>query len=171
VGELGWLRRLAGHDEPVTGIAAEPYLSQLAGDVGAAATRWEKLGCPYDAALALVGSADEADLRRALAEFQRLGARPAAAIAARRLREHGVRGLPRGPRPQTARNPVSLTRREVEVLALVRQGSSNADIAARLFLSERTVHHHVSAILRKLGVSSRTQAISESARLGISSPT
>ncbi|HEV7711025.1 MAG TPA: AAA family ATPase [Asanoa sp.] len=170
VGELAWLRRLAGRDEPVTGVA-EPYLSQLTGDTAAAATRWEKLGCPYDAALALVGSGDEADLRRALAQFQRLGARPAAAIAARRLREHGARGLPRGPRPQTARNPVSLTRREVEVLALVREGSSNADIAARLFLSERTVHHHVSAILRKLGVSSRTQAISESARLGISSPT
>ncbi|REF99962.1 AAA ATPase-like protein [Asanoa ferruginea] len=176
VGELAWLRRLAGHDEPVTGVA-EPYLSQLTGDPTAAATRWEKLGCPYDAALALLGpgdeggEGDESDLRRALAEFQRLGARPAAAIAARRLREHGARGLPRGPRPQTARNPVSLTRREVEVLALVREGSSNADIAARLFLSERTVHHHVSAILRKLGVSSRTQAISESARLGIGTPT
>jgi DNA-binding CsgD family transcriptional regulator len=166
VGELAWLRRLSGVRETVAGVA-EPYLSQLGGDATAAAAHWERLGCPYDAAVALVHSDDESDLRRALAEFQRLGARPAAALAARRLRENGVRGLPRGPRPQTARNPGSLTRRETEVLVLVQQGSSNAEIAARLFLSEKTVHHHVSAILRKLGVSSRTQAVSEAARLGI----
>jgi DNA-binding NarL/FixJ family response regulator len=86
---------------------------------------------------------------------------------ARRLREHGVRGLPRGPRPDTKNHPARLTRREAEVLALVQQGASNADIAARLYLSEKTVHHHVSAILRKLGVSSRGQAVSEAARLGL----
>jgi len=110
---------------------------------------------------------DEDDLRSALDGFQRLGARPAAAIATRRLRERGVRKLPRGPRPYTASNPERLTRRESEVLTLVRRGDSNAEIAARLFLSEKTVHHHVSAILRKLGVSSRTQAVSEAARRGI----
>lgn len=165
-GELAWLRRLAGVREAVPEVI-EPYAAQLAGDGAAAAARWTRLGCPYDAALALVESDDEGSLRVALAEFQRLGARPAAAIVARRLREHGVRGVPRGPRTATRSNPACLTRREAEVLALVQQGSSNAEIAARLFVSERTVHHHVSAILRKLGVDSRGKAVSEAARRGL----
>lgn len=170
IGELAWLRRLAGIREAVTGTI-DPYAAQLAGDGTAAAARWTRLGCPYDAAFALVESDDEDSLRSALAQFQRLGARPAEAIVARRLREHGVRGLPRGPRPDTRNHPARLTRREAEVLALVQQGASNADIAARLFLSEKTVHHHVSAILRKLGVSNRGQAVSEAARLGLTSAT
>jgi DNA-binding CsgD family transcriptional regulator len=166
VGELAWLRRLAGSPGP-DGFGAGPYQAQLAGDVRAAAAHWTALGCPYDAALALAGSADEDDLRAALAGFQRLGARPAAAIVARRLRERGVRGLPRGPLPGTRSDPAGLTAREREVLALLGSGASNADIAARLFLSERTVHHHVAAVLRKLGVDSRGRAVSEAARIGL----
>jgi DNA-binding CsgD family transcriptional regulator len=170
VGELAWLRRLAGIDETVPGVV-EPYSAQLAGDARAAAARWTRLGCTYDAALALVESHDEGDLRRALAEFQRLGARPAAAVVARRLREHGVRDLPRGPREQTQHHPAGLTRREAEVLAHVQLGASNAEIAARLYLSEKTVQHHMSAILRKLGVASRGHAVSEAARLGLTAAT
>ncbi len=166
VGELAWLRRLAGVHETVSG-ASEPYAAQLAGDAAAAAARWTELGCPYDAALALVQSDDECSLRLALAEFQRLGARPAAGIVARRLREHGVRNLPRGPRPDTEHHPARLTPREAEILDHVRQGASNAEIATRLYLSEKTVQHHVSAILRKLGVASRGQAVFEAARRGL----
>jgi DNA-binding CsgD family transcriptional regulator/tetratricopeptide (TPR) repeat protein len=165
VGELAWLNRLAGGGGPTPG-AAGPYLAQLCGDGSAAAVQWTALGCRYDAALALVPAEDEAALRAALTGFQRLGARPAATIAARRLREHGARRVPRGPRPATRRHPGNLTRREAEVLDLIGQGLSNGDIAARLFLSERTVHHHVAAILRKLDVSSRGQAVAEAARLG-----
>jgi DNA-binding CsgD family transcriptional regulator/tetratricopeptide (TPR) repeat protein len=166
VGELAWLRRLAGLPASADG-ALGPYSAQLAGDVREAAARWTALGCAYDAALALAGSTDEDDLRRALTEFQRLGARPAAAVVARRLRERGVRGLPRGPMPGTRANPAGLTARESEVLELLRSGASNAEIAARLFLSERTVHHHVGAVLRKLGVDSRGRAASEAARRGL----
>jgi len=169
VGELAWLRRLAGIHETVPGMI-EPYAAQLAGAASAAAARWTELGCPYDAALALVRSDDEPSLRHALAQFQRLGARPAAGIVARRLRDHGARDLPRGPRAETAQNPAGLTHREAEVLAHVQQGTSNAEIAARLYLSEKTVHHHVSAILRKLGVSSRGQAAFEAARRGLITP-
>jgi DNA-binding CsgD family transcriptional regulator/tetratricopeptide (TPR) repeat protein len=165
VGELAWLRRLAGIHETVPGVI-EPYSAQLAGETSAAAAQWSRLGCTYDAALALVGSDDERSLRGALAEFHRLGARPAAAIVARRLREHGVRDLPRGPRLDTKNHPAQLTRREGEVLAHVQQGASNAEIATRLYLSEKTVQHHVSAILRKLGVSSRGQAVFEAAQRG-----
>jgi DNA-binding CsgD family transcriptional regulator len=166
VGELAWLRRLAGLPAGAE-RAAGPYALQLAGDLAAAAARWDEFGCPYDAALALAASDDEDDLRQALAGFQRLGARPAAAVVSRRLREGGARGVPRGPHRSTRQNPAGLTARETEVLALLGSGASNAEIAARLFLSERTVEHHVAAVLRKLGVGSRGRAVSEAGRLGL----
>jgi DNA-binding CsgD family transcriptional regulator/tetratricopeptide (TPR) repeat protein len=164
-GELAWLNHLAG-GPVVAGPVAGPYARQLAGDGAGAADRWTALRCPYDAALARLGSRDEGGLRTALDEFQRLGARPAATIAARRLRERGATRLPRGPRAASQRNPGNLTGRETEVLTLLGEGLSNADIAARLYLSQRTVHHHVAAILRKLDVSSRGQAVLAAARLG-----
>src|SRR5207302_10473976 len=117
--------------------------------------------------LALSDADEEAPLRRALDELQRLGAQPAAAIVARRLRGRGARGLPRGPRPTTRKNPANLTAREIEVLRFVAQGLRNAQIAERLVLSERTVGHHVSAILRKLDVRTRTEASAEAVRLGL----
>ncbi|WP_309238247.1 LuxR C-terminal-related transcriptional regulator [Actinoplanes aureus] len=164
-GELAWLRVLTGTETAVP--ALEPYRTQLGGDVEAAAQQWRARGCPYDAALALAGAPHEAGLRAALAEFQRLGAGPAAAIVTRRLRSLGLRDIPRGPQRRTRNNPAELTRREIEVLALIRQGMSNVEIAERLFLSTKTVHHHVSAILRKLGVARRGQAAAEAVRLGV----
>jgi DNA-binding NarL/FixJ family response regulator len=106
-------------------------------------------------------------LRRALPGFQDLGAVAAAARVSRSLREGGARGVPTGPRPATRENPAGLTPRQVEVLRLVAEGLRNADIAARLFVSERTVDHHVSSILGKLRVKTRGQASAEAARLGL----
>ena len=146
---------------------AEPYRLQLTGQWARAAELWTEIGCPYEAALALAETDDDALRRRALDELHRLGARPAASIVARRLRERGVRGLPRGPRPTTSENPAGLTARELEVLELVAQGLRNAEIAGRLFLSEKTVDHHVSAILRKLEVRTRAEASAEAVRLAI----
>jgi DNA-binding CsgD family transcriptional regulator len=166
-GELALWRRCAGLGHEIPTAGAGPYALQLAGDWARAAERWCELGCPYEAALALADAGEEAPLRRALDELQRLGARPAAAIVARRLRERGALRLPRGPRPATRRNPAGLTPRELEVLALLAGGLRYADIAARLVLSERTVGHHVGAILRKLGVRTRAEASAEAVRLGL----
>jgi DNA-binding CsgD family transcriptional regulator len=167
IGELAFWRRQAGLEEDLSADAAEPYAAQLRGEWQHAADLWMQIGCPYEAGLAIADADDEQMARRGLDELQALGARPAATIVARRLRERGASGLPRGPRPATRTNPANLTSREVEVLALVSQGLRNAQIAERLFVSEKTVDHHVSAILRKLGARTRMQAAAEAARLGI----
>ena len=170
VAELAWWRRQGGVREPVPPEAHGPFELQLRGDWSGAAEAWRDAGCPYEAALALAESDDEAALRSALEDLQHLGARPAAAIVARRLRERGARGVPRGLRPATKANPANLTSREVEVLTLVAQGLRNAEVARRLVLSERTVEHHVSSILRKLGVRGRAEATAEAVRLGLAGP-
>ena len=167
VAELAWWRRQGGIREPVPAEADGPFERQLRGDWLGAEAAWREAGCPYEAALALAESGDEAALRTALEELQQLGARPAAAIVARRLRERGVRGVPRGLRPATKANPANLTPRELEVLGLVAQGLRNAEVARRLVLSERTVAHHVSSILRKLGVRGRAEATAEAIRRGL----
>jgi DNA-binding CsgD family transcriptional regulator len=164
--EIAVWRRRAGVDEPLTAGEASPRRLTLAGEHAAAAAEWDALGYPYEAALSLLDSDEEPHLREALERLQAFGARAAAAIAARRLRESGARGVPRGPRASTAGNPGRLTRREVEVLGLVCQGLRDAEIAARLHLSEKTVGHHVSSILRKLEVPNRGQATAAAARLG-----
>jgi DNA-binding CsgD family transcriptional regulator/tetratricopeptide (TPR) repeat protein len=167
VGDLACWRRRSGAREAAADGVAPPYAAELAGDGERAAELWAGLGCPYEAALARAAAGDDEGVRRAYDELQRLGGKPAAAIVGRRLRERGVRGLPRGPRATTRENPAGLTAREVEVLTLVGEGLRNADIAARLFVSEKTVGHHVSAILRKLGVRTRGEASAEAQRLGI----
>jgi DNA-binding NarL/FixJ family response regulator len=135
-------------------------------DEAAPDPRWRAHG-RYETALELLDRDDEESLRRSLEELQDLGARPAANIVLRRLRELGARGVPRGPRPATRRNPAGLTARELEVLELVAQGLRNTEIAGRLVVSERTIDHHVGAILRKLDVRGRTQATTEAVRLGL----
>jgi DNA-binding CsgD family transcriptional regulator len=167
VGELGLWRWRAGLLDEPPADAGDPYSHQIAGDWARAASYWRENGCRYHAALALADSNDGKALRQALDELQALGARPAAAIIARRLRELGERGVPRGPRPRTRANPAGLTARELEVLRLLVEGLRNAQIAERLVLSGKTVDHHVSAVLRKLDVRSRGEATAEAARLGL----
>ena len=128
---------------------------------------WAQAGCPYEAALCLADADDAAPLRLALEELLALEARPAAAIVARRLREIGVKSLPRGPRSTTRQNQFGLTARELEVLALVNEGLQNGEIADRLVVSVRTVDHHVEAILRKLGARTRADARVTATSLGI----
>jgi DNA-binding CsgD family transcriptional regulator len=171
VGELAYWRWQAGvRDELPAAAAAMPYGLSIAGEWARATQFWRELGCPYEAALALAESDDPLLVRQSVQELQQLGARPAAAIVARRLRERGVRGVPRGPRSRTRENPAGLTARELEVLGLVAEGLRNAQIAQRLVVSEKTVDHHVSAVLRKLDVRTRGEASIEAARRGLLDP-
>ena len=162
-----WLVRLGARTDLPS--LPEPYALEIAGDHRGAAEAWNRIGRPYDAALAWLGSADEAGLREALAALDGLGATVATAVARRRMRELGVKAIPRGPRAATRVAPAGLTPREQEVLALLADGLADREISERLVISERTVHHHVSAVLSKIGVSSRTAAAREAVRMGIGS--
>jgi DNA-binding CsgD family transcriptional regulator len=166
LGELSfWLWRAGSLTEAPLGIAG-PYALQISGDWRAAAERWEQIGCPYEQALALMDG-DEPAQREALAIFEQLGAVPAAEMVRQQLRRQGVRNIPRGPRLATKENPAGLTNRQMEILALIATGLQNAEIAKRLFISPKTVDHHISAVLAKLNVHSRAEAVAVVYQLGL----
>ena len=145
----------------------EPYVSELAGEHERATQLWDDRGLVYEAALTMLGSDDETALRTALERLQKLGAAPVAQLVRQRMRRLGVRSVPNGVRATTLAHPAGLTRREQEVLELLCAGLTNEEIANRLFLSVRTVDHHVSAVLGKLGVATRKLAAAEAARRGL----
>jgi DNA-binding NarL/FixJ family response regulator len=99
------------------------------------------------------------EARLALGAFDELGATPDADLAAAFLRELGARGGRNWPRRKG-----ELTKRELEVLALLRSGLTNAEIAERLVISRRTAEHHVARILAKLALRSRAEAAAYATR-------
>jgi len=165
-GEL--LRYLArcGHQVEAPAGCPPEFALGIAGDWAGAADHWAALGAPYEQALELAASGREPELLAALATLERLGAVAAATLVRRDLRRMGVSHLPRRPRPRTRANPAGLTDRQLEVLALLAEGLTNAEIADRLVVSVRTVDHHVAAVLAKLNVGSRREAARAAAALG-----
>jgi DNA-binding CsgD family transcriptional regulator/tetratricopeptide (TPR) repeat protein len=161
---LVYLRRLGYPAEPFPGCP-EPYVSTLRGDWRSAADAWLSQGNPYEHAVELAGSGQVEPTLKALRVLDGLGAEPAVAIVRSRLRDMGVARLPRRPQPGTLTNPAGLTDRRLEILRLVATGLSNAEIAHRLVVSPRTVDHHVSAVLQKLGVQTRRDAAARAAEL------
>ncbi len=138
----------------------QAYAAGLRGDWRAAASEWGRIGDPYERALELAESGEPEPTLEALRVLDGLDAPAVAGLVRRRLRDMGMRRVPRGPQPTTRANPAGLTARQVDVLALIEQRMTNAEIAQRLVLSVRTVEHHVSAILAKLGAQSRAEAAS-----------
>jgi len=127
---------------------------------------WEGLGCSYQQALVLF-EGRESDKRKAISIVQNLNANAVYQKMKFEMRASGIKKIPRGVNKTTQLNPSLLTRREVDVLQLLKEGLQNKEIASKLFISAKTVEHHISAILFKLDVNSRTKAVREAARLEI----
>ncbi len=159
-----WLWELGELTEVPEGIA-EPYRLVMAGEPAEAAYIWEEKGIPYERALALMHGEEEAQLE-ALEMFETLGATPVAAKLRKTLRDQGV-SVPRGKGRKTRDHAAGLTARQAEVLQLLHEGLSNIEIADRLFLSPRTVEHHVAAVMNKLNASTRDQAVATAAEQGL----
>jgi DNA-binding CsgD family transcriptional regulator/tetratricopeptide (TPR) repeat protein/energy-coupling factor transporter ATP-binding protein EcfA2 len=164
--ELGYWVRRAGEPVPLA-ESDHPYALLAAGRWRDAADRWQRAGWPYEYALALMDSSDPADLLVALSTLDGLGAEPLARRVRRRLKELGITRIPRGPVPSTRDNPAGLTRRQLDVLRLLADGLSNAEIAGRLVLSIRTVDTHVGAVLTKLDARTRREAVTHARSLGL----
>jgi DNA-binding CsgD family transcriptional regulator len=164
-GELAlWSSRYGMESEPPP-HAPLPVQLELDGAWRGAIRAWRELEAPYEAALAALPGDDRA-ARDALSTLHRLGANGAARAFARERAQRGARTA-RGPRRSTLANPAGLTRREQEVLEQLATGATNAAIAGELHLSERTVAHHVSAILAKLDAANRTAAVERARAQGL----
>lgn len=130
------------------------------------AAYWQKTGCPYEQSLALF-EGDEAEKRKAISMVHDLGADAVYEKLKQEMRNSGIKSIPRGVRKTTRENPSLLTDRELDVLALLKDGMQNKEIAARLYISAKTVDHHISSILLKLDINSRSKAVAEAIKLGI----
>ncbi len=169
IGELAWWLTRGRRPRPLPVPVARPFALMLDGQWRLAAEAWHVLRCPLWAAYALAAAPDLDAAREALEIVDRIGA---TAVRSAILRDRQARGLPspRGPQATSRANPSGLTVREIEVLRLLVEGLSNAEIAGQLFLSQKTVSHHVSSVLRKLDEPSRSRAVASALRRGIVTP-
>jgi DNA-binding CsgD family transcriptional regulator len=159
-----WLWKLGELTEAPEGIA-EPYRLAIEGEPIVAAEQWAEIGCAYERAISLTHGDETAQLE-ALEELDTLGADAVAVKLRQELRDKGV-SAPRRRKSSTADQGADLTARQAEVLALLTEPLSNVDIADRLFLSPRTVEHHVAAVMSKLNASSPNDAVENAAEQGL----
>jgi len=127
---------------------------------------WKQLGCPYEQALALFEGGED-DKRKAIEIVHNLGADAVYEKMKLEMRRSGIKSIPRGIRKSTQSNSALLTGRELDVLQLLNEGLQNKEIAFRLFISAKTVDHHISSIFFKLDVNSRAKAVQQAVRLEI----
>jgi len=162
-----WIHKAGLHTHFIAGREiVTPFELELKGKFRAAAERWKEIRCPYEFALALSGGNEENQLE-AIQRLTDMGANATRDMLKSKLRRKGVKNIPRGPRESTRNNPAMLTKRQIEILSLLGQGSQNKEIADKLFISQKTVEHHISSILSKLEVSSRSKAVFQANKLGI----
>jgi DNA-binding CsgD family transcriptional regulator len=157
-----WLLKARNQHHSLNGIY-EGYDVSSATKALKAAALWKEVGNPYMEALTLFEGGDN-DKRKAITIVHELGARAVYEKMKLEMRSSGIKSIPLGIRNTTRLNPAFLTRREVDVLHLLKDGLQNKEIAARLFISPKTVDHHISSILFKLDVNSRTKAVREAVR-------
>ncbi len=159
-----WLWQLGALASPPSGIA-EPYRLAIEGRVTEAAAMWSARRIPYEQALVLTRGS-QAERFEAIDMFEGLGATAVAAKARKALRDSGV-VVPRGKGRETRQNEAGLTARQAEILRLLDGGLTNTQIADRLFLSRRTVENHVAAVLDKLDVTTRDEAVARARAEGL----
>ncbi len=162
-----WFWKLGELDQAPEGIA-EPYRLIIDGEPLTAAEMWAEIGCPYEEAIALSHGPPESQIQ-ALEKLEDLGATAVATKTRQQLRDQGVR-VPRGKAKTTRTHVAGLTARQAEVLDLLAEGLSNPEIADRLFVSPRTVEHHVSAVLSKLDAATRQEAVSRAREQSLLAP-
>jgi DNA-binding CsgD family transcriptional regulator len=160
-----WLHKARG--EKIAGHSLfEGYRNDSRAAQKKAVTFWKQCGCPYEEAI-LLFDGDEDEKRTALNKMQQLGATAVHEKLKQLMRGSGIKSIPRGIRRSTQANAAHLTLREIDIVGLLKQGLQNKEIADKLFISPKTVDHHISSILFKLDVNSRTKAAQEALRLGI----
>jgi DNA-binding CsgD family transcriptional regulator/tetratricopeptide (TPR) repeat protein len=157
---------VAGVEVEIDTPMSAPHAAMARRDWLGAADAFGAVGWSYDRALMLSLLDDEQRLTEAIEIARSLGAEPLTRRVAARMRDLGLR-VPRGLRETSRANPAGLTARQVEVLMLLADGLTNGEIADRLFLSPRTAEHHVAAVMRKLGVTSRREAARRAYELGL----
>jgi DNA-binding CsgD family transcriptional regulator len=160
-----WLRKARGESLPIKEVY-EGYDISSSAKAENAARLWKKVGCSYNEALVLFEGGED-EKRKAIMIVQGLGADAVYQKMKLQMRSSGIKKIPRGLRESTKTNPAQLTNRELDVLQLLQKGVQNKEIAGTLFISPKTADNHISSILFKLDVNSRTKAVAEAVRLGI----
>ena len=155
------VRRRSGTGWPSRSAWSSPVVTTTA------AAAWTELGAPYEAALAAVHGDDETRAARAVWDLERLPAAASATRARAVLRERGLNAVPPRRRASTRANPSGLTNRQLDVARLVARGLTNAELARDLYISPKTVDHHVSAVLGRLGLRTRREIVRRAAELGL----